>query len=165
MKRMTVALVLVVVGMLAIVAPASAVTLHGKWTGPGVATGTGGVWPDWGLAADPTETLGVSGNVTIAMYPMYTDVASLMIITADPGVPPFPFKINAQAVFSWGRATLTGDTYTVTGQMRSPSLLRAGLAWEVSLEADTGSHELTMRIVTTGSYWGWRTCVLHGELF
>ena len=157
-------LVVVAVSALVVVAPASAATLHGQWTG-GVASGTGGSEPDWGLAWDPVEPLAASGLVNITTYPTSTDVAGLMVVTADPGVPPFPVKMNTQAFFSWGPAVQAGDTLTVAGQVKSPPYIRAGLMWTAVLVADTGSGDLSMTITTTGSYWGWRTWTIYGELF
>jgi hypothetical protein len=167
MKRFMLLLVVVTVASLVMVAPASAATLHGQWTG-GTVYGTGGDW-DFGdgfvLHADPIEVLGASGLVNITTYPTSTDVAGMMIGTADPGVPPFPFKINPQAIFSWGPAVQAGATLTVAGQVKSPGFMKFGLQWSAVLVADTASGDLTMTITTTGSYWGWQTWVLDGELF
>jgi hypothetical protein len=167
MKRFALALTVAIVAALVLVAPASATTLHGQWTG-GMVYGAGGDWDLGGgfvLHADPVETLGASGNVNITTYSTFTDVASLMIGTAEDGVPPFPFKVNAQSIFSWGPAVLAGDTLTVAGKVKSPPFTRAGLMWTAVLVADTGDGTLTMTITTTGSYWGWQTWVLNGELF
>jgi len=37
--------------------------------------------------------------------------------------------------------------------------------WTAVLVADTGDGTLTLTITTTGSYWGWETWVLNGELY
>jgi hypothetical protein len=165
MKRYTVVLILVVAGMLLIVAPASAVTLHGRWT-DGLAVGAGGTWDldGWILHADSQEPLVASGNVAIETYPTSTDVASLMIVTANPDVPPFPGKFNAQQVFTWGPATQSGDTWTVNGQVKSPTYMKWGLNWTAVVVADTKAKTLTMTITTTGSYWNWHQWELHGQL-
>lgn len=166
MKRFALVLILAVVAMLVVVAPASAVTLNGRWT-DGVAVGTGGDWDldGWILHADPMENLVVSGNVAIETYPTSTDVASLMIIaSADPDVPPFPFKFNSQQVFTWGPAVQNGDTCTVNGRVKSPTFMKWGLDWTAVVVADTAKGTLTMTMTTTGSYWGWDHCELHGLL-
>lgn len=164
MKRFMHLIIVVTVTMLVAVAPASAVTLHGQWTG-GVANGLGGSWFDGTLQAEPTEYLGVSGLVNITTYPTSTDVASLLVITADPGVPPFPVKMNSQSFFAWGPAVQSGDVWTVHGTVKSPPYIRAGLTWEADLVVNTGSGDLTMTITTTGSYWEWQTWTLCGELY
>jgi len=166
MKRLTVALILIVVGSLVVVAPASAVTLHGQWT-DGLAVGAGGTWDldGWILHADPREPLAVSGNVAIETYPTSTDVAGLMIVAAaDPDVPPFPSKFNAQQIFTWGRATQSGDSWTVNGQVKSPTFVKLGLDWTAVVVADTKAKTVTMTITTTGSYWDWYYWELHGQL-
>jgi hypothetical protein len=165
MRRVTVALILIVVGSLMVVAPASAATLHGQWTG-GVASGTGGSLPDWGLAWNASEILGASGNVTIAMYPTYTDVASLMVITAGPTVPPFPVKVNAQSFFGWGPAVwnAAAGTYTVSGTIRSVTYKRAGLTFTATLVAKPATGDLTLTIFTGGSGWGWDHWTLYGVM-
>jgi len=166
MKRFALVLIVAVVATLVVVAPASAETLHGQWTG-GVASGTGGTWDLDGLKlqADPTENVVASGLVNITTYSTYTDVASLMIVTADPYVPPFPAKMNSQAIFAWGPATQKGAVWTVSGVVKSPTFVKFGLEWGAVLVADTDKHTVTMTLTTTGSYWGWKTWTLNGELF
>ena len=167
MKRLTVALILIVVGMLVVVAPASAATLHGQWTG-GVASGSGGSYPEWGLEWGTSETLGASGNVTIAMYPTYTDVASRMVITAGEGVPPFPVKWNLQSFFAWGPAVWTADgsTCTVNGLISYQPFVKPfpELQFKTTLVANVESGDLALRIVTDGSGWGWYYWDIFGKL-
>jgi len=163
MKRLALALILAVVATLVVVTPASAVTLNGRWT-DGVAVGTGGSYPADGLWWNASESLAVSGNVAIETYPTSTDVASLMIITAGPTVPPFPAKFNAQQIFTWGPAVQNGATWTVSGKVKSPTFMKFGLEWTAVVVADTAEGTLTMKITTTGSYWGWDYWELHGRL-
>jgi hypothetical protein len=164
MKRLIIVIV-VIVGMLAVVAPASAVTLHGTWTGQGTAYGSGGSWPDAGLYWNAEEPLAPTGNLTIAMYPAYTVVASRMIITAGPTVPPFPVKWNTQSFYGWGPAHYANGVYSVDGRIRLVPYVNLGLAFTAHLKADTTTGELTLTVYTNGSSaWGWDSWVLTGEL-
>lgn len=163
MKRFALMLIVAVVATLVVAAPASAVTLNGHWT-DGVAVGTGGSDQVDGLYWNASEPLVVSGNVAIETYPTSTDVASRMIITAGPTVPPFPVKWNAQQIFTWGPAVQKGATWTVNGQVKSPTLIKFGLYWTAVVVADTAKGTLTMKITSTNSYWGWDYWELQGRL-
>jgi hypothetical protein len=166
MKRFAVLLlVLILVGMMVVVAPASArpasapaTVLHGTWTS-GVATYQN-VDPWFGSSIDLTA----SGLVTIAMYPGRTTVAGTVVSVGDAG--PFPFRMSPQAYFAWSPAVWdeTAGTYTTTGQMRIVPYVNAGLAFTATLVAKPATGDLTMMVNTIGSYWGWETWVVYGEL-
>ena len=159
MKRLLVALLVVVISILVVVAPASAATvLHGTWTG-GVATQEDGTTVDL-VTSGPgvifvfgAKAMAVAGNVVIAAAP------------EAPTPPPdqeswWPFPLRWQmAWLKWDPVVQDGSSYTAT--FRTISILPP---FTGTLVANTETHELILTVLTPGSDWGWANWVLYGEL-
>jgi hypothetical protein len=156
MKRLIVILV-VVLCMLVVVAPASAKILRGTLTS---GTAYPQAAPDviWGETA-----LVPSGVIFVNTSAMANAVSGTVLITcADSEVMPFPAKLNLSWI-KWGRASWpdASGAYTVTGTFSKhnypPFLL--------TVVANPETTALTMHVDTIGSAWGWDHWDFTGNLF
>jgi hypothetical protein len=156
MKRFTVALLVLVISMLVVVAPASASVLRGTFES-GLATPVAGSdqFP-WG----PT-TLVPSGQILINPGAAVGIVARDFVVACnDPDVMPFPAKIQGMWV-KWGPGEWVGGTYTVTGTWLRPPLYPP---FVMTLKATPLTGDLCMYIETVGSDWGWDHWELYGTV-